>query len=105
MLFVLPGIKEAAYLMYPFFTDVTLHPAFFMNLIVLLLLQVTLLNGKVDELEWCVFIKIIIALIAPEILVISTNVVISISRYSFALAVQPVAEENRRFKKSFLAAT
>lgn len=50
ILVVLSLVEEATYLMYPRLTRITLHPAFFYLIIILLLLQVSLLH--MTQLQW-----------------------------------------------------
>ena len=91
--------------MNPAFTSITLNPAFFMSLVILLLHQLFLANRNVTHLKQLLRLEISKALMAPMILVVATNIIVTVATNTLGWTVSPIAVENRRLKEKLLAST
>ena len=105
LILVLACVKKGTYLMNPSLTAITLNPTFFMNFVILFLNQLGLLSGEIAKFNWLVVLQISKALVAPVILVVTTNIVVAISSDSFRWTVCPVTIENWWFKEKLFTAT
>lgn len=105
MLLVLSRVEKAADLMDPTFTIVTLNPAFLMDFVILFLLQIALHYGHIDQLDWGLVLQLVVTSAAPKVLVIPTNVKVTVPTNALALTVHSVAKVNWWLKQKLLATT
>ena len=90
--------------MNPSFTLVALHPALFVDLVVLLLEECALPNGHVGQLNRVALFEFGVAKMTPVVLIIAADVVVAIPSDSFGRTLEAVAVEDRRFEEKLLAA-
>jgi hypothetical protein len=94
MFLVLSGVKQTTDLVDPLLANIALHPTLLVDFVVLLLHQICFYNRKINQFDGSFVIQLIIALVTPKVLVVSTNVEVTVSSNAFASTIHTVTEED-----------
>mmetsp|Transcript_3872 Transcript_3872/g.10918 ORF Transcript_3872/g.10918 Transcript_3872/m.10918 type:complete len:310 (+) Transcript_3872:2210-3139(+) len=96
-------VKQSADLVNPSLALVAFHPTFLVLFVVLLFLQLALANGQIHELNRDVAVQFVVTLIAPKVLIVTSDVKVAVATNPFARTVHSVTEEHWRFEQELLA--
>ena len=101
MFLVLPCVEQTANLVYPPVTYIALDPAFLVYFIILLLFQIDLGYRQIYKFNRRLLVEFIVTLVAPKVLVVAPDIEVAVAADALAGTVEPVAEKDGWFEKSF----
>jgi hypothetical protein len=99
MFLILPAVEQAADLVYPALTIIALDPTLLVNFVILLLLKLLFHDRRVQQFDRRCVVKLIVALVTPEVLVVAADVEMTIPPDPLTLAVHTIAKEYRWLKQ------